>query len=90
MTQHFEIAKERFLDLIASDRVMDKDEMAREAIATADVFMAEYVKHERANKQNAKATLKKIKGCPKCYGSGGSNQAPCKNCGGTGRVEVET
>jgi DnaJ-class molecular chaperone len=26
--------------------------------------------------------------CPECHGSGWSSGAPCRNCGGTGRVIV--
>jgi DnaJ-class molecular chaperone len=78
-TIHAEIAKERFLDLLATGGMTSK---AAADIATADAnaFVRGYrpiappVEEERT------------KGCPACFGSGGKRNSPCHTCTGTGRV----
>jgi len=76
---HAEIAKERFLDLMASGGITSK---AAADIATtdADAFARGY----RPLAQPAEG--ERQKGCPACFGSGGKRRTPCKHCAGTGRV----
>ena len=76
MNAHLEIARERFLDLIADG--VDARAAAIAAIECADVFDAEY------SKRWIKPT--ETLGCKSCFGSGGKRNNPCKVCGGTGKV----
>lgn len=74
-----EIAKELFLEAITRRKeVLLPDSVARIAggsIECANIFIAELKKEPSA-----------LKGCPKCFGSGGKIVAPCKHCGGSGKV----
>lgn len=76
MSAHLEIARERYLDLIAEG--FDADAAALAAIECADVFEAAYNKRGRWVTHST--------GCKACFGSGGKRNAPCKVCGGTGKV----
>jgi len=76
---HAEIAKERFLDLMASGGIASK---AAADIATADANA--FVRGYRPLAPPAEA--ERQKGCPACFGSGGKRGTPCKQCAGTGRV----
>jgi hypothetical protein len=87
VSTHLEIAKERFLDMMATDRGSAIEHIAEHAINQADAFMAEYAKHQSA--PFATAMERTTKGCPKCFGSGGKISRPCKNCNGSGKVEVQ-
>lgn len=78
MSAHLEIAKERFLDIMAAGRGVSPEAAAVVAIDQADKFMAAYSQY--GEKQAA------TKGCPSCFGSGGKKNAPCRKCNGTGRV----
>ena len=76
MSAHLEIARERYLDLIAEG--FDADAAALAAIECADVFEAAYSKRQESRNVS--------RGCKACYGSGGKRNQPCKVCGGTGKV----
>ncbi|HUA79386.1 MAG TPA: hypothetical protein VL997_03365 [Dyella sp.] len=78
-TIHAEIAKERFLDLMASGDIPSK---AAADIATADANA--FVRGYRPLAPAAEG--ERQKGCPACFGSGGKRDTPCKRCAGTGRV----
>jgi DnaJ-class molecular chaperone len=77
MSAHLEIAKERFLDLLSNG--ISAPCAAMMAITDADAFMSSYSKHAP---QSNRSTV----GCRACHGSGGKRAAPCKVCGGTGKV----
>lgn len=83
---HIEIARERFLDLMATDREGEPHHWAQIAIIQADVFIEEYAK--RTPILPAGTVVMKTKGCGVCFGSGGKANNPCKACGGSGRVQV--
>lgn len=85
MNAHFEIAKERFLDLMANQSgatLADTRLAAELAITDADEFMAAYSKH------GPRAPAAPLVGCRACHGSGGKRSAPCKTCSGTGKVSA--
>ena len=75
MNAHLEIARERYLDLIAEG--VDARAAAIAAIECADVFEAAY---------NKRGWAVHASGCKACFGSGGKRNNPCKVCGGTGKV----
>lgn len=80
MSSHLEIAKERFLDLIAGG--VPSCEAATMAIADASAFFSAYAIWEQS-------TVKpKAIGCRACYGSGGKRSNPCRVCRGTGKIPV--
>jgi len=78
MTAHLEIARERYLDLMANGATAAI--AAARATEDADVFMAIY------SAPTAPASGKPLVGCRACHGSGGKRSAPCKVCGGAGKV----
>lgn len=91
MQAHLEIAKERFLEMMAEQPGRNPQIAAAEAIAQADEFDTEYRKHGYAPAETLMygqpvSNQKKLKGCRACYGSGGKHGDPCKACGGTGKV----
>lgn len=81
---HIEIAKERFLDLMANEPDIDAHGAAIQAIEQADDFVRAY----RALGVTENTSPKKLKGCAQCFGSGGKNKG-CKACAGTGKIVVE-
>lgn len=86
MSTHLEIAKERFLDIMATVNGVNVKAAAVVATSQADEFMAVYRQYGPKDEQLAAPTKK---GCPKCFGSGGKIGQPCKQCKGTGKVEVQ-
>lgn len=83
MTLHQEIAKERFLDIMASKSV-SAEAAAVVAIEQADVFVKFYSQYGKAEPE-----IEKTKGCPRCFGSGGKQNNPCNACNGTGKVKKD-
>lgn len=77
---HADIAKERFLELMAAG--LKAEQAADTAIVEADIFMTCY----EARKPDAQPASKKTKGCRACHGSGGKIGDPCRVCNGSGRV----
>lgn len=82
---HFEIAKERFLEMMATHPNGDARGTAVVAIEQADEFMNAY----SALRIEPDSPQIKMRGCRACYGSGGKVGHPCKTCGGSGKVVVE-
>lgn len=74
-----EIAKELFLESISkySTKLPDMQVkiLAEQAFKSANLFTDIQAKQPSP-----------LKGCPKCFGSGGKVADPCKNCNGTGKV----
>lgn len=91
-----EIAKERFLDLMAKYNDQAHVEgLSKRAVREADILIAELNKAgeqkeyaERMAKMDATRIPAHVetKGCAHCFGSGGKKKDPCKHCKGTGRV----
>ena len=77
------VARERFLDIMASHQ-QDPAAAADTAIKQAEMFMSKLNLAEARNHPFAKTVA--LKGCPKCFGSGGKRNQPCKYCGGSGKV----
>lgn len=84
---HFDIARERFLELMAAHPSSDARETAIAAIEQAYEFMAVYSSHGYIAAEQAPVG-KKLRGCRVCFGSGGRASQPCKVCDGTGKVAV--
>lgn len=84
MNIHEEIAKERYLDMMAAGT--PPADAARQAIEDATAFIYAYHTWRVAEQKKAKAFVAQSKGCPACFGSGGKKASPCATCGGTGRV----
>lgn len=85
---HVEIARERFLELLAQKPGTER-ESAQAAIRAADVFVEEYASRTTSHLAEIPPSYKigqKLKGCPTCFGSGGPANRPCKACSGSGRV----
>jgi len=80
---HLEIAKQRFLEMMAEDPGCDAGKAADTAIRQADAFHAAYHVRQWSSSGN---TSGKTKGCRACHGSGGKQIEPCKVCNGTGKV----
>lgn len=79
---HLDIARERFLEMLAQHPNADVQGAAVAAIEQADAFMHAY----RVLVPAESAPPAKLKGCRACYGSGGKHGDPCKSCAGTGKV----
>jgi hypothetical protein len=80
---HLEIARERFLELMAQNPNAEARGAAVQAIEQADEFIGAY---RAIGAPDEVAAAKKLKGCRACYGSGGKPTDPCKVCHGTGKV----
>ena len=78
-TIHAEIAKERFLDIMA-DKSVPPVAAAVTAIQQADKFLMVY------RQSGQEFPERRQKGCRSCFGSGGKKDAPCKVCNGKGKV----
>lgn len=76
---HLDIARERFLEMMAACPSSDPAQAAVFAIEQADDFVSAY-------KAIADVGAPKLKGCKQCFGSGGKTSNPCRSCGGTGKV----
>lgn len=85
---HLDIARERFLELMAAKPGADVDTVAIVAISQADAFARMYQKYAVIAQaaQAGKDAALRVKGCRACHGSGGKAGDPCKVCGGTGKV----
>lgn len=81
---HLDIARERFLELMADSPQADAYAVARTAIKQADDFAEAYEQHGYNRAEPTRAS--KLKGCRACHGSGGKQLDPCKVCAGTGTV----
>lgn len=85
-----EVAKERFLELMAITPSADPKTVAVVAISQADAFAQFYTQYGyKPAAPEAESTLgrrQKTKGCKACFGSGGKPIDPCKVCHGEGRV----
>jgi DnaJ-class molecular chaperone len=79
---HREIAKERFLELMAQSPDSDSKMAAVIAIEQANAFLSAY----SAIGVQYSAPAKKEKGCKACFGSGGKVGQPCNVCHGNGKV----
>ncbi len=79
---HREIAKERFLEIMAQSPNGDASFAAVQAIEHADAFERAYLACGKPDCVPAK----KLKGCKNCFGSGGKIGEPCKWCKGIGKV----
>lgn len=82
---HLDIARERFLELMAETPAADPQTVAIVAIDQADKFAAMYSQYGYKPVEHTQSS-KKTKGCKACFGSGGKPIDPCKVCGGTGKV----
>jgi hypothetical protein len=82
---HMDIARERFLELMAANPNNDARDTAIAAIEQADEFTAVYGALGYKAVEPAPVS-KKLKGCRACHGSGGKQFDPCKACAGTGKV----
>jgi hypothetical protein len=82
---HLDIARERFLEMMAENPSADPQTVAIVATSQADKFAAVYEQYGYKPVEQA-PTGKKTKGCKACFGSGGKPIDPCKVCGGTGKV----
>lgn len=82
---HLDIARERFLELMAAHPNNDARDTAIAAIEQADEFVAVYATLGYKAVEPTPAN-KKLKGCRACHGSGGKQFDPCKVCAGTGKV----
>lgn len=90
-----EVAKERFLDLMANNESdLSVEDISQRAISEARIFSEEI---HKIYKNKSESSLKgrflyksnqKYKGCQYCFGSGGKQSNPCKSCNGTGKVKV--
>lgn len=78
---HLDIARERFLELMAAHPNGEARMAALTAIEDAKAFTDAYT----LIVYDAPATSK-TKGCKACFGSGGKANSPCKACSGTGKV----
>lgn len=78
-----EIAKERFLDMMAGSAA-PAEELAGRAVDEADLLIRAL--HNTKPTMPNEAFRGATKGCPSCFGSGGKRNNPCTNCGGSGRV----
>jgi hypothetical protein len=83
---HLEIARERFLELMAENPAADPQAVAIVAIDQADKFAASYAQYGYKPAESGPVRAKKTKGCKACFGSGGKVGSPCDVCGGTGKV----
>lgn len=70
-----EIAKQRFLDLMADGN--SQEVSVKSAVSDADALIQALHYQQETGK---------AKGCRVCFGSGGKKDNPCKACGGTGKV----
>lgn len=95
MTIHEDIAKERYLDMVANGT--PPAAAAQQAIEDATAFVFAYtawVQKEREAAADARSQLAAIRfsdmtrGCPSCFGSGGKRSDPCQRCNGTGRISA--
>lgn len=82
---HLDIARERFLELMAEDPARNVTDAAQAAIQQADEFAAAYalIGYKAVDQQS---NVVKFKGCRTCHGSGGKQLDPCRVCGGAGKV----
>ena len=76
---HLDIARERFLEMMAAHPAGDPAQTAVFAIEQADEFINAY-------KAIVEPRATKLKGCKQCFGSGGKTGNPCRSCGGSGKV----
>lgn len=83
---HMEIAKERFLEIMASNARNDPKTAAVVAVDHADKFAAVYMQYAQIPAEKEPAPQAKQKGCRACHGSGGKMDSPCLKCYGTGKV----
>jgi len=87
---HIEIAKERFLEIMAINPGSDAKTVAVVAITQADDFAQFYrqygYKPQPVEPESTLGRRAKTKGCKACFGSGGKPIDPCKVCHGEGRV----
>lgn len=79
---HLDIARERFLELMAQRPNVDAQDAAVAAIEDADTFMRAYSALTPVKPE----PVARLKGCRACHGSGGKQLDPCKACAGTGKV----
>lgn len=80
---HIEIAKERFLEMMANS-CSDAVTTAVIAIEQANEFTKAY--ENLGIPEVVAISEAKFKGCKCCFGSGGKANNPCKTCYGTGKV----
>ena len=80
---HLEIARERFLELMAAAPAGAPTSAAVSAIEQATEFVTAYRNWTVIETPEAP---RKLKGCKQCFGSGGKINAPCRSCGGSGKV----
>ena len=80
---HLDIARERFLELMAQNPNVEARSAAVQAIEQADEFIGAY---RAIGAPEDVVPAKKLKGCRACHGSGGKQLDPCKVCAGTGKV----
>ncbi len=80
---HLDIARERFLEMMAQHPNGDANGAAVIAIEQADAFVQAYTVLKPAD---AAPVASKLRGCRACHGSGGKLSDPCKACAGTGKV----
>jgi DnaJ-class molecular chaperone len=76
---HLDIARERFLALMAAHPNGDPSQTAVFAIDQAGEFVEAY-------KVLSAGEPVRLKGCKQCYGSGGKTGSPCRSCDGSGKV----
>lgn len=86
-----ELAATLFVELIDGDPTVNDataEMLAKTAMRYAEIFQnvaAPVVGVERKGIMN-NSYEPSVRGCPKCFGSGGKVGSPCKTCKGTGRV----
>jgi hypothetical protein len=82
---HLDIARERFLELMAENPAADPQTVAIVATSQADKFAEVYAQYGYKLVEPAPRSTK-TKGCKACFGSGGKVGSPCSVCSGTGKV----
>lgn len=85
---HLDVARERFLELMATQPGANAETVAIMAVTQADIFARLYQQYAviAQGAQAGKDAAARAKGCRACHGSGGKASDPCKVCGGTGKV----
>lgn len=82
------LAETLFIDMVNGKSNMSMNEVEEIAISSFQYATMFYSKVNSVMEDEKSSTLSRVKGCPKCYGSGGKSNNPCKYCRGTGKIAV--
>lgn len=83
-----ELAETLFIDMVNGNAKLSMNEVEEMAISSLQYATMFFSKVQDSIEKTDVPVTYKMKGCKKCFGSGGKLDNPCRVCRGSGKVKA--